>query len=229
MHKKPRTVEEMIQFPKINLDNVKGVLLDLDNTLYYYDDCHTQAIEECYFHYKNHLDGNMTFVEFCSIYRQKRDLVTKRLTPQGVCRSRLFAFQAMFEEFHFDSNWELAATYDAIYWDSFIDVMVIAKDALKFLEECKKLKIDICIVSDMTANIQIRKLQKLGCGSYVKYLVTSEEVGAEKPDPKMFQTAISKLGIKPEEAIMIGDSETKDIKGSEVWGIKSYKISIENI
>jgi len=45
----------------------------------------------------------------------------------------------------------------------------------------------------------------------------------------MFKTALKKLKLKPNEVIMIGDSESKDIKGAEALGIRPYKISIINI
>ena len=221
-------MEQIIKFPNIDLSEVKGVLIDLDNTLYHYDGCHLRAIKECYYHYKKHFDSTISFDYFADFYRRKRDIVTKRLSPAGACRSRLFAFQEMFEELNLNNNWQLAAEYDTIYWDSIIENMIIVRDALVFLEECKKLKIDVCVVSDMTANIQIRKLQKLGVGNYIKYLVTSEEVGAEKPDSRMFKTALKKLKLKPQEVIMIGDSESKDIKGAESLGIKAYKTFVKN-
>ena len=135
----------------------------------------------------------------------------------------------MFEEFDLDKNWELAFKYEEIYWSTLIDNMLLTEDALALLKECKRLKIDICVVSDMTVNIQVRKLRKLGVSDYIKYLVTSEEVGEEKPSAKMFKTALKKLKLKPNEVIMIGDSESKDIKGAEALGIRPYKISIINI
>ena len=102
--------------------------------------------------------------------------------------------------------------------------MNINKNALLFIQKCRKLNIDICIVTDMIAKIQIRKLQKLGISQYIKYLVTSEEVGVEKPNHKIFQTALNKLDLPSQNVIMIGDNEEKDIKGAESIGIKSYKI-----
>jgi HAD superfamily hydrolase (TIGR01549 family) len=222
-------MEQIIKFPNIDLSNVKGVLLDLDNTLYYYEDCHEKAIEGCYSAYKKQIDEEISLNDFSNKYREKRNIVTKRLSPQGTCRSRFFAFQEMFEEFDLDKNWELAFKYEEIYWSTLIDNILLTEDALALLKECKRLKIDICVVSDMTVNIQVRKLQKLGVSDYIKYLVTSEEVGEEKPSAKMFKTALKKLKLKPNEVIMIGDSESKDIKGAEDLGIKSYKISIINI
>lgn len=229
MHKKTRAMEQIIKFPKIDLRDVKGVLLDLDNTLYCYENSHNHAIKECYLNYKNSLDNNISFDNFSSMYRQNRDLITKRIYPGASCRSRLLTFQAMFEELKLDKGWHIAGKYEEIYWNTLIKNMTLAKDASIFLKKCKNLNICICIVSDMTTSIQIKKLEKLGVVDYIKYLVTSEEVGEEKPSAKMFKTALKKLELKPNEVIMLGDSQSKDIKGAEALGIKSYKVSIINI
>jgi putative hydrolase of the HAD superfamily len=45
----------------------------------------------------------------------------------------------------------------------------------------------------------------------VDYLVSSEEAGAEKPDPKVFELSLEKLGLKKDEVVMIGDNYEKDI------------------
>jgi putative hydrolase of the HAD superfamily len=55
-------------------------------------------------------------------------------------------------------------------------------------------------------------------------MLSSEEAGIEKPSPVIFGKALSKLNLKAEEVIMIGDNEEKDILGAEAMGIKSYLI-----
>ena len=45
---------------------------------------------------------------------------------------------------------------------------------------------------------------------YVDEFVLSYEVGAIKPDPKIFATALSRLGVDAEHALMVGDSEEAD-------------------
>ena len=228
MHKISSIMEQITQFSNIDLTVISAVLLDLDDTIYCYDSCHKIAISHCYQHYTNSIDNKISFIDFNIFYNQKRSDVVKKLSSNGSCRSRLFAFQAMFEEIKTDNNFQLAQEYDEIYWNIFIDNMNINKNALLFIQKCRKLNIDICIVTDMIAKIQIRKLQKLGISQYIKYLVTSEEVGVEKPNHKIFQTALNKLDLPSQNVIMIGDNEEKDIKGAESIGIKSYKILIKN-
>ena len=216
----------IIKFPQIDLNGVKGVLMDLDNTLYAYERCHWKAMRGCYAQYVKFLNNKMSFMDFSRFYRRGRDCVTQRLYPQGACRSRLFAFQMMFEEINGDSSWALAKEYDDIYWGAFIDNMRIVKKAKVFLENCKERHINLCIVSDMISSIQIRKLQKLQIARYVKYLVTSEEVGVEKPNPEIFKVALKKMNFSIKDVIMIGDSESQDIQGAENLGIKAYKVLV---
>ena len=133
----------------------------------------------------------------------------------------------MFEELDIANNFDLAKDYDEMYWNIFINNMNLDKEAFLFLQKCQNLKVNICIVTDMTSIIQVRKLQKLNIAKYIKYLVTSEEVGVEKPNHKIFQTALNKLKLSAKEVVMIGDNEEKDIKGAKLLNIKSYKISIK--
>ena len=49
------------------------------------------------------------------------------------------------------------------------------------MKELKKRKIRIGIGTDMTAYVQYRKLEAIGVTSYIDFIVTSEEAGAEKP------------------------------------------------
>jgi len=75
----------------------------------------------------------------------------------------------------------------------------------------------------MQAHIQIRKLERLGVLDLIDFLVTSEEVGCEKPDSKVFDLALRKINLSKEDVIMIGDSLTKDVEAAQTYGIKGYK------
>ena len=85
----------------------------------------------------------------------------------------------------------------------------------------------ICLVTDLTAHIQHRKIKKLKLEDYVSFAVTSEEAGKEKPHPYMFMMALEKLNLKAEEVCMVGDSFKKDIIGASNLGIKSIWLNKE--
>jgi putative hydrolase of the HAD superfamily len=51
----------------------------------------------------------------------------------------------------------------------------------------------------------LRRLERAGLASYLSAVVSSAETGAEKPDPRVFEEALQRLGVQPERAIHIGD------------------------
>lgn len=212
-----------ILFPKIDLSSVKGVMIDLDNTLYLYEPCHNFALKSCYEKFFTH---KFSFDDFASLYKKHRDEVTVSLSPQGACRSRLFAFQHLLEEIKESESYEKALMLDQIYWGNFIGVMKLEEDAKNFLEICKLKSLPICVVTDMLAETQIKKLQKLQLTKYIDYLVTSEEVGKEKPSSEIFEAALRKMNLQKHQVIMIGDDLKKDVEGAKNNGIQSYQIKI---
>ncbi len=211
-----------IKFPDIDLNGVKGVLIDLDDTLYHYDPCHNFALKSCF---DKFFEDKLSFAEFAAIYKKKRDEVVENLKGQGACRSRFFAFQHLLEELGDHQSYVNAMNLDVLYWSSFIEVMKVDESAKTFLEKCSAEKIPVCVVTDMLAVTQVQKLQKLQLTKHVKYLVSSEEVGVEKPSELMFLTALKKLNLAAENVIMIGDNFDKDIFGAESLGIKSYRVT----
>ena len=51
----------------------------------------------------------------------------------------------------------------------------------------------------------------------------SDEVGAYKPDPRIFEAALSMLGAEPAEAVHIGDLRRTDIAGARALGMRSVR------
>lgn len=219
-----------IYFNKIRLTtgSIKGVLIDIDDTLYAYLPAHEKALSECQAVFSKEFANCWLVGEFKKKYREKREAVTERLKPQGICRSRLFAFQALFEETAMPQAFNTALKYETLYWRVFINNMKLCAAAGKFLQTCKSKGLATCAVSDMQTHFQVQKLQALGVDHLIDYLVTSEEIGKEKPAPEIFQTALKKLNLKPNEVIMVGDNLEKDIEGAEAVGIKGFMVKAHN-
>lgn len=69
------------------------------------------------------------------------------------------------------------------------------------------------------------KLEVTGLSKYFDVVVTREDVGEIKPNPKIFLYALEKLGVKPTEAIMVGDSLWQDIYGGKNVGMTTVWIN----
>lgn len=55
--------------------------------------------------------------------------------------------------------------------------------------------------------------------SLFEVIIDSTVFGKIKPDPSIFQAALSELGVNPEEAIYVGDSYTADMVGAKRVGM----------
>ena len=52
-------------------------------------------------------------------------------------------------------------------------------------------------------------------------IAVSSEVGVSKPDPRIFETVLDELKVKPEEAVMIGNTISTDIFGGNAIGMRT--------
>lgn len=82
------------------------------------------------------------------------------------------------------------------------------------------------IVSDGSTPEQEETLWRLGILDCFDALVISEDVGVEKPDPRIFRVALDRLNLLPDEALMVGDSLERDVKGAKALGMKTAHIHL---
>jgi len=64
-------------------------------------------------------------------------------------------------------------------------------------------------------------LRKIDVEKYFDVVVTSVDVGFNKPDERIFLTALKALEVKPEEAVMVGNRISADILGGNRIGMKT--------
>ncbi len=64
-----------------------------------------------------------------------------------------------------------------------------------------------------------RILKDLGLADQLDMVTYSFEAGAEKPNPKIFKTALARAGADPERTLMVGDSFEADYLGARQAGL----------
>lgn len=198
--------------------NVKGVLLDLDDTLYAYQPCHSMALN-AWVEYVSE-DLSISQEEARNAYKEGRQWTNLQLHGQASSHSRLLYSQHVAEQFKKSPSYIIK--WHNIYWNTFIQHMTLFPNVIPFLEDCKIRNLKIALVSDMTAEIQFKKLIHLKIDQYFDTIVTSELSGQEKPFAQPFLLALHKMKLLADEVIMIGDSEKKDVNGAKILGIKTY-------
>ncbi len=195
---------------------LKAVVFDLDNTLYDYTSAN--AVAEPYMLEYAAKKYDMEVEKFHQAWQEGKQ-ITKELLPDTAAKhSRSLYFQHALEVLGINpigDAWELGE----LFWQKFVENIQPYPGALAMLKRLKEQGIKTAICTDMTADVQHLKLTKLGLKPYIDALVASEENGMEKPHGRMFQLALDKLGAKPEEAIMVGDSLPKDVQGGHSIGM----------
>lgn len=74
------------------------------------------------------------------------------------------------------------------------------------------------IVSNFYGNMA-SMLEAEGLAGLFDTVADSGRAGFTKPDPRLFFTATDALGLQPGDALMVGDSLSRDMKGAEAAGM----------
>jgi HAD superfamily hydrolase (TIGR01509 family) len=82
-------------------------------------------------------------------------------------------------------------------------------DTAEVLAKLKALGVRTAVVSNIAFDVR-PAFAAIGVEDHVDEFVLSFEVGAVKPDPKIFTTALDRLGVAGTEAVMVGDSDEAD-------------------
>ena len=90
------------------------------------------------------------------------------------------------------------------------------EDVLKELHE----KYKIGIIANQALGTADR-LKSFGILEYIDLVIASAEEGVAKPDLKIFEMALERAGVKPDEAMMIGDRIDNDIFPAKKLGMRT--------
>lgn len=195
---------------------IKTVIFDIDNTLYSYDRAHTVAFAALKGYVKREI--GMEPEKFTALHKEMNQEIKERLGECAAIHNRLIRYQNLLEKeglpvFH-------AYPMSDIYWKTLYNTMVPMKNAAQTLAALKEAGVRIGIGTDMTAKEQYEKLYRLGLLDYIDFIVTSEEVGEEKPSPKLFALCEKKAGCPAGECMFVGDSLKKDARGAAAYGMQ---------
>ncbi|MBI1860391.1 MAG: HAD family hydrolase [Deltaproteobacteria bacterium] len=187
----------------------QGVIFDLDDTLIDATSAYAEALQE------------LGLASKGGIYEKSRTLVKERLPRGHVCsHNRVLYFKAMLEakgEFSGQRVLDLVRTYEsalyrivALQWDRF--------ERMKLMEGLRR-NFVIGLLTNETTRMQMVKIAAIDpFGVLFSAVVTSEEMGSEKPDHRNFRNVAERMGVPLEHCCVVGDSWEKDIEPALALG-----------
>lgn len=95
--------------------------------------------------------------------------------------------------------------------------------AVETLKELKSRGIQIGLISNWNQTCRT-VLSEKGLDKLLNPIVISSEVGVEKPDPRIFQTALTLADADPKKSLYVGDNYYDDVIGTRKVGMKCLLI-----
>lgn len=189
-----------------------AILIDMDDTLYAYAPAHKAAMDAV--RKKVTHTFSISPHAFEEAYSEAKKRVKAQLQHTASSHNRLLYFQNMLEVIGLGSQVMWALDFEQTYWSTFLSRAVLFDNVKELLDDLRLQGIPTAIVTDLTAQIQFRKVIYFGLDHYIDYIVTSEEAGQDKPAAAPFKLALNKIQPKGETIWMLGESVAKDIIGA---------------
>ena len=209
------------------------IFFDLDHTLWDFDTNSTHALSVLYQDkLKNH---GFSFEDFMSHYRKINEACwsqyrTGNMT-KGILRVKRFfdTFLALgFED-------EYLAKYFA---DTYLEISpyqtALMPGAHTLLSGLKSRDYILHLITNGFEEVQSIKIRECKLDTYFEEIIISEQVGYNKPHPKVFLHALERSNATPAHSLMVGDNYEADVLGAQhvgidcVWFNPGYAKSVEN-
>jgi 2-haloacid dehalogenase len=189
------------------------LLLDADGTLFDYDRAEMAALRLTF-----EAAGQTFHPSYAEAYRRINAAIWREFElgqiTQELLRTRRFA--QLFDEVQVDLDLEHFSS-------AYLRNLALGTDLLDGAEELLRAlygRVGLALITNGLKDVQRPRLERSTIGGCFDAVVISEEVGAAKPDPAIFDVALARMGHpRREEVLMVGDSPTSDVAGANRSGI----------
>jgi putative hydrolase of the HAD superfamily len=110
------------------------------------------------------------------------------------------------------------------WWTPYIKNVRARSGASELLGFLKDMGLKLGIVANIWSEGMNPVLERLNLKKFFSVAVASVDVGFQKPDPRIFHLALDRLGLSPEEAIMVGDNPRADIEPGHDLGMCTVRL-----
>lgn len=202
------------------MEKIGDVFFDLDRTLWDFEKNSEVALRILYEEYKL-ADYVSDEAEFIKKYKEVNSFYWKSYAEGKITKRemRIGRFGDTVSHFGVKSD-EIGAQMHDRYIEISPYQTNLFPSTKEVLTELKDKDYRLHIITNGFLEVQHLKLKHSGIAHFFDSVLCSEEVGVNKPDPKVFQEAMSRAKTKAESAIMIGDDFNADIIGAENVGMR---------
>lgn len=104
---------------------------------------------------------------------------------------------------------------EAGVWDLYPEVLEVV--------EALRPRFDLAVVSNFDSRLRMI-LEHLGLSRFFSHVFLSSELGADKPDPLIYERALRLSRLAPDETLHVGDDPIRDWQGAESAGLSVFRL-----
>lgn len=189
------------------------VIFDIDDTLMDFAVTEQAALHNTFLEF----DIPNGFTDMHGSYRAISKVLWNDLEQGNIALRELGVerFRRLFLEHQTDTDPTDFSSAYLNYLGKEVHLMAGALEVLEQLSHCR-----LVIMTNGFGEVQKSRLQNSELANLFEHIVISEEAGYQKPNPRIFEYAFSKIGIEAKaKTIIVGDSLTSDIQGGINYGI----------
>ncbi len=207
------------------MKQIKHIFFDLDHTLWDFEKNSELALQKVF--KKQHI--NIDIDVFLEVYKPINLDFWRLFRNEKVTKSELRygRLKNTFDALNYFISDDLINTIANEYIEFLPDFNYLFDGTFEILDYLKD-KYKLHIITNGFEEVQLKKMQSSKIINYFDAIITSESVGAKKPNPKVFIHSLELANAKKENSIMIGDSVEADILGAINVGMQALHCNFEN-
>ncbi|MFH2203738.1 MAG: HAD-IA family hydrolase [Elusimicrobiota bacterium] len=190
---------------------IKGIIFDIDNTLTDFMRTKRAAVDAAV---ERMIDAGLRVEQ-----QQMVDKIFDLYWKEGVEDQQIFD-KVLMKEFG-EIDYKILAAGVVGYRRAKAGAQVLYPNVSRTLIELTRRGLDMTVISDAPKLEVWLRIAGLGLHHFFAHIITSEDFGVHKPDPKPFLQALEALGTRPAETLMVGDWAERDIAGAKKLGIRT--------
>jgi YjjG family noncanonical pyrimidine nucleotidase len=189
------------------------LLFDADSTLFDYDRAEASALRRTFEEMGRPFEPG-----HAEAYRRINGQIWLEFEQGRISQERLRTrrFELLFDAVGVELPPE---AFSARYLRNLAEGTYLIDGALEVIQSLHG-RIGLMLITNGLKEVQRPRFARSALSGYFADLVISEEVGAAKPDARIFDVAFARMGHPRREAVlMVGDSLTSDMRGGADYGI----------
>ncbi|MEM7584627.1 MAG: YjjG family noncanonical pyrimidine nucleotidase [Acidobacteriota bacterium] len=195
------------------MPNYTWILFDADGTLFDYQRAEVEALTRAF------SEAGLAFEDqYLATYREVNHKIWLELERGEITRAELTVerFERFFQAIGETSD---AAAFSDRYLALLAQGSFLIEGAEATVRELQD-RVGLVLITNGLAAVQRPRLAGSPLADLFQHVVISEEAGAVKPHPAIFDATFATLGQpRREDVLIVGDSLTSDIQGGSDYGI----------